>query len=77
MKFRAGIVCVYRSERASRSVAKAIGPDNMQAPKSMKISTRTVGRRVETTIEFDGRIETFLSTLDDLLACTQAAESMI
>jgi len=77
MKSKAEITCVYSSERASKSIAKAVSPDNLQAPPEMKISTEAVGKSVKTKIEFDGRIETFLSTLDDLLACTQAAESIL
>jgi hypothetical protein len=77
MKYKAEITCVYGSERASKSIAEAVSPDNLQAPPGMKISTEAVGKRVKTKIEFDGRIETLLSTLDDLLACTQAAESIL
>jgi hypothetical protein len=40
---------------------------------------RTVrrGREVITTVRMRGRIETLLTTLDDLLACTEAAEGLL
>ncbi len=77
MKLRAEITCFYGDERAPRAVAAALGPDNLQAPKGLQISTKTKGKRVVSMVEMDGRIETLLATLDDLLACAITAESMI
>ncbi|MEW6592163.1 MAG: KEOPS complex subunit Pcc1 [Candidatus Hadarchaeota archaeon] len=77
MKLKAEISCSYGDGKVSRAVAKAIGPDNLQAPREMKISTKVVGRQVNTKIELDGKIETLISTLDDLLSCTSAAENML
>jgi hypothetical protein len=34
-------------------------------------------REASFTISFDGRIETFISTLDDLLRCIQAASATL
>ncbi len=74
---RAEIVCEYEDESVSKSVAAALQPDNLQAPEGVRVSTEQLGKRVVTNIEVDGRIETFLATIDDLLACTSTAESVI
>lgn len=77
MKLRAEITCFYDDERASKAVAAALGPDNLQVPDGLQVSTKTKARRLVNVVEMDGRIETLLATVDDLLACTITAESMI
>ena len=77
MKMRAEVTCVYGGERVPKAVAAALGPDNLQIPKGLKITTKAKGKRVMSVIELEGKIETLLATLDDLLACTAAAESVI
>lgn len=58
----------------AEAIASALSPDNSMVPQGMKISTRTKGSEVITEIKFSGRIETLMSTIDDLLKCAQAAE---
>ncbi|MFN4133845.1 MAG: KEOPS complex subunit Pcc1 [Candidatus Hadarchaeales archaeon] len=77
MQISAEVICVYPSKKVATAVAKAISPDNLKAPKRMKISTRVSGEKVMTEVKFDGRMETLIATLDDLLACIQTAESVL
>lgn len=77
MIMRAEVVCVYGDERAAKAVAIALAPDNFQVPKGLEISTVPKGRRVVSVVRLDGRAETLLATLDDLLACMLTAESML
>jgi hypothetical protein len=77
MKARARVLCAYENDAVSRSVASALQPDNLQPPKGMQIETTQQGSQVVTTLEADGRIETLLATLDDLLSCTSTAENML
>jgi hypothetical protein len=77
MKMRAEIVCTYSDERTSKAVTAAVGPDNLQVPAGLTISTVRKGRRVVSVVELEGRAETLLATLDDLLACTLTAENML
>jgi hypothetical protein len=77
VKLRAEIGCNYSDEKISKVVAKAIEPDNLGLPNGLRVSTKISGGKVVSTIELDGRIETLLATLDDLLACTQTAETML
>lgn len=73
----AKIACIYESEAVSRAIAAALRPDSLQAPKDIKVTTGARGRQVVSTIELDGKVETLIATLDDLLACTSTAEGVL
>lgn len=77
MRMLAKVTCVYGDDSSSRAVASALRPDNFQAPKSIKVQTMQKGKCVITNVELDGKIETLLATLDDLLSCTSTAESVL
>ena len=77
MKMRADVVLSYGDERLAKAVAGALGPDNLRLPEGLAVATRARGRRVVSEVELEGRIETLLATLDDLLACTLAAEIVL
>lgn len=77
MRMRAKVSCTYGSESISKAIAVALMPDSHQAPKGIRVKTEARGTRVVSTIELDGKIETLLATLDDLLACTSTAEGVI
>ena len=77
MRMRSKVSCAYGSESISKAIAVALRPDSRQAPKGIRMVTEARGTQVVSTIELDGRIETLLATLDDLLACTSTAESVI
>jgi hypothetical protein len=77
VKLRAEIVCIYKNKDISNAVARALQPDNLKLPEGLEISTKTSGGEVVSVIELDGKIETLLATVDDLLACTQTAENVL
>lgn len=77
MKMLAELKLVYSDERLAKSVASALGPDNVKVPQGLKVATNMEGRKVVSRIELDGRMETLLATADDLLACTLAAEIVL
>ena len=77
MKMHAEVSGGYRNSRTAKTVARALEPDNLKLFIGLAVSTRATGNRVVTTIELDGRMETLLATLDDLLACTITAESLL
>jgi len=77
MKMRANVKCVYDQESFALAVASALCPDNFQAPSGIQIRTARRGKQVVTDVAMDGKIETFLATLDDLLSCTSTAENML
>lgn len=77
MKMRANVVCNYKKREAAKAIAAAIQPDNLQSPKGVRVRTRVDIARITTLVELDGRIETLLATLDDLLACISTAEDVL
>ena len=74
---QAKVACTYGSEDVSKAIAAALRPDSLQAPKGIRVVTKARGAQVVSTIELDGRMETLLATLDDLLACTSIAEGVL
>jgi hypothetical protein len=45
--------------------------------KGLRITSRATPTNASFQIDFTGRIETFISTLDDLLRCVQAANATL
>jgi tRNA threonylcarbamoyladenosine modification (KEOPS) complex Pcc1 subunit len=76
-RLEAEIILDYEDARIAESVARAVSPDNFKTPKNLKIKTAFEKGRVVTHIEFEGRLETFVATIDDLLSCTSTAEKTI
>jgi hypothetical protein len=64
------------SRNMAASIAQSIEPDNVGL-EGLKIEPRTSTKNVYFTITYSGRIETFISTLDDVLRCIQAARSTL
>jgi len=78
MKAEAKITLVYDDEREAKSISRAVSPDNVGAPKELFIKTEVADNSVITTIKYSGeRVETLLSTIDDLLSCVSTAEKTI
>jgi hypothetical protein len=70
----AEIRLVYKNEREAEAVAKAVSPDNVQAPPGLLIKTVQNGSEVYTKVDCQTRLQMLLATLDDLLACISVAE---
>jgi hypothetical protein len=77
LRMRARVECRYSSLKEARAISQSIGPDNIKVPKGMRIRTVCLGKKVISEIELEGTIQTLLSTLDDILACTSTAESVL
>ena len=60
----------------SRSIIECVEPDNV-GMKGFKVASRAASKNALLSITFDGRIETFISSLDDLLRCIQAARATL
>jgi len=69
----AKIVLRYETPRLAETVAKAISPDNLFTPTRLTVKTYRKGNAVVTLIECGGRLETFISTINDLLSGIQVA----
>ena len=78
MEAEAKIILTYDDAKEAKAVSQAVSPDNAGAPKELFIKTEVKGNRVVTTVRYEGeRVETFLSTIDDLLSCASTAEKTI
>ena len=64
------------NRRVASSLVRAVGPDNLNM-QGLTVRTKATTRAAIFDIVFKGKIETFISTLDDLLRCLQAAKGTI
>lgn len=75
--FEAKISIRYGSEKIARSVLKAITPENKTAPEGVSVETTIREPEVVTDIKCERSLETFISTIDDLLSAIQLAEKTL
>jgi hypothetical protein len=73
----ATVTLEYKDMKTAEAVAKAIYPDNFKTPKGLKVNTFTEGNKVITLIKYEGRLATFVATIDDLLFCASTAEKTL
>lgn len=73
----ANINISYKTMEAARAVAKAVAPDNVTVPKGLFIRTTARGATVSTSITCQTRLETCISTIDDLLSAISVAEKSL
>ena len=71
---RAEITLTYRAVREAEAVARAVSPDNVKVPHGLFVKTTRRKNKVFTQIECKTRLQTFIATIDDLLACVSIAE---
>jgi len=73
---RAQIKIATPNKMTSRSLVASVQPDNLNM-KSLVVKGKALDRSASFSLEFGGKIETFISTLDDLLRCLQAAKETL
>jgi len=73
---RAEIKISTPNKVTSRSLVASVQPDNLNM-KGLKVRGKALDRSASFTLEFGGKIETFIFTLDDLLRCLQAAKETL
>jgi hypothetical protein len=64
------------NKATSRSLVASVQPDNLNM-KGLNVKGKALDRSASFSLEFDGKIETFIFTLDDLLRCLQAAKETL
>jgi len=67
----------YESSEIAEALYRAVEPDNVDLPSGLKIKVIKRENSILFYIECEGKIGRLLQTLDDLLACIQAAERSI
>lgn len=73
----AEITLEYGDASIAEAVARAVSPDNSKTPKGLSLKTVWKSNKVVTRIKFDGKLPTFIATIDDLLFCTATAEKAV
>jgi hypothetical protein len=74
LRLEAKLSLSYETEREAESVVKAVSPDNVKAPSGVMVTTARDGSHLLGVVRCDRSLQTFLATLDDLLACIAVAE---
>lgn len=66
----------HTSRRFAESIAKSVSPDNLKAPPNVIVKTQARGNMTTSIIKCE-RLETFITTIDDLLLCMDAAQKTL
>lgn len=73
----ATITLEYDDEKTAEAVAKAVAPDNLKTPVGLTVKTSREGNCVVSEVKADGKMATFIATIDDLLSCISTAEKTV
>lgn len=60
----------------SRSIIRSVDPDNAGL-NGLKVKSRASSKNAYLSMSSDGSVETFISSLDDLLRCIQVARATL
>jgi len=74
---RAEITMIYEDNNTATAVAKAVSPDNLDAPQGLMVETIATESSVKSIIQCNKTIKTFIATIDDLLSAIQSAEKTL
>ena len=73
----AAITLEYDDAQTAAAIAKAVTPDNSGAPAGLTVETTQQDRSVVTLIKLEGKMATFIATIDDLLESASTAEKTL
>ncbi len=74
---KATITLEYDDAKIAAAIADAVSPDNFKTPLGLMVKTEHKSRQVITEITLEGKLATFIATLDDLLFCVSTAEKTL
>jgi hypothetical protein len=76
-KLEATITLEYTDAKTAAAIANAVSPDNFKTPKGLSIKTASEDSHVLTEVKANGKLTTFIATIDDLLFCVSTAEKTL
>ena len=76
-RFEATIRLEYDDEKVAEAVADAVSPDNFKTPVGLTVKTIRRKNAVVTEVVAEGKMATFIATLDDLLSSVTVAEKTV
>ena len=74
---QATITLEYANAKTADAIAKAVSPDNFKTPTGLTIKNARKNSGVLTEINAEGKLSTFIATIDDLLFCVSTAEKTL
>ena len=74
---QATITLEYADAKTADAIANAVSPDNFKTPRGLTIKTTRKKSQVVTEITAEGKLATFIATIDDLLFCVSTAEKTL
>ena len=76
-RLEARITLEYSNEKTAEAIANAVSPDNFKTPVGLSVKTVRKGSCVVTEIVTEGKMATFIATIDDLLSSASTAEKAL
>jgi hypothetical protein len=76
-RLQATITLEYDDPQKAAAVAEAVSPDNHTTPTGLTVKTEKQFNTVVSEINLDGKIATFIATIDDLLESASTAEKTL
>ena len=73
----ATITLEYDNAKTADAVANAVSPDNFKTLTGLSIKTASKGSQVLSEVKAEGKLSTFIATIDDLLFCVSTAEKTL
>ena len=73
----ATITLEYADAKTADAIANAVSPDNFKTPTGLTIKTERKNNNVLTEVKTEGKLATFIATIDDLLFCVSTAEKTL
>jgi tRNA threonylcarbamoyladenosine modification (KEOPS) complex Pcc1 subunit len=73
----ATITLEYSDEKTAEAIAKAVSPENLKTPVGLSVKTVRKDNCVVTEIKAEGKMATFIATIDDLLFSASTAEKAL
>ena len=67
----------YSNPKTADAIADAVSPDNFKTPTGLTIKTEIKNSQVVTEMKAEGKLSTFIATIDDLLFCVSTAEKTL
>ncbi|MGQ9468528.1 MAG: KEOPS complex subunit Pcc1 [Nitrososphaerales archaeon] len=77
MKVKVKILINFRSDAEARIIYSSLKPDNIGLPQGLDMEMSIDKKLLIVNFSSTGNLETLISTIDDLLACSQASMNTI
>ena len=73
----AKITLEYVNEKITEAISNAISPDNFKTPIGLNVETIVENDKVVSYISCEGKLATFIATIDDLIFSASTAEKTL